>query len=114
MTGPWLASAMARPSGGPEMSIAAAATPSVYIARRWIDGKTFTSLGLRLEKRSVIDTVFGFALSGLMAGLIFGAMWALGYIDNIRISAMNGSTIGLLLGPLLVERAWMLPLVELV
>ena len=25
--------------------IAAAATPSVYIARRWIDGKTFTSLG---------------------------------------------------------------------
>ena len=60
------------------------------------------SLGLRLEKRSVIDTVFGFALSGLMAGLIFGAMWALGYIDNIRISAMNGSTIGLLLGPLLV------------
>ncbi len=82
--------------------VAAAATPSVYIARRWIDRKTFASLGLQTSKRSALDTVFGFALSGLMAASVFLAMWALGYIDDVQFAAINVSSAGLLLGPLLV------------
>ena len=82
--------------------VVAAATPSVYIARRWIDRKTFASLGLQTGKRSVLDTVFGFALSGLMAASVFFAMWALGYIEDVRFSAFNLSSAGFLLGPLLV------------
>ena len=82
--------------------IAAAATPAVYIARRWIDKKTFTSLGLRTGRRSVVDAAFGFALSGLMAGSVFCAMWALGYIDSVQVGVLSGSTIGVLLGSLLV------------
>lgn len=82
--------------------VAAAATPSVYIARRWIDRKTFASLGLQTSKRSVIDTVFGFALSGLMAASVFLAMWKLGYVDNVQFSAIDLAAVGLLLGALLV------------
>ena len=82
--------------------VAAAATPSVYIARRWIDRKTFTSLGLQTSKRSVLDIVFGFALSGLMAAVVFFAMWMLGNIDNVQFAAIDQSSVGLLLGPLLV------------
>lgn len=82
--------------------VAAAATPSVYIARRWIDRKTFSSLGLQVSKRSVLDTVFGFLLSGLMAASAFSAMWMLGYIDNVQFAAFSLSSAGLLLGSLLV------------
>ena len=82
--------------------VAAAATPSVYIARRWIDRKTFASLGLQTSKRSVIDTVFGFALSGLMAASVFLAMWNLGYIDNVQFAAIDLAAVGLLMGTLLV------------
>ena len=82
--------------------IAAAATPAVYIARRWIDGKTFVSLGLRLDVRSVADVVFGFLLSGLMAGTVFCIMLALGFIGNVQLAVLGPAALAALAGSLFV------------
>jgi membrane protease YdiL (CAAX protease family) len=69
--------------------IALTATPAVYLARRWFDKKTFVSLGLRFDRLAVADLVFGLFLSAAMAGVVFLAMWSLGYIDNVHI-ALSG------------------------
>jgi len=42
---------------------------SVFISRKYLDKKSFVSLGLILNKRTIQDILFGFFLSGLMAGL---------------------------------------------
>ena len=73
--------------------IAAAATPAVYVARRWIDKKSFASLGLQLDKRSAADAVFGFLLSGVMAGTVFCVMLALGFIGNLQIAGIDPTAI---------------------
>jgi membrane protease YdiL (CAAX protease family) len=82
--------------------IAAAATPAVYIARRWVDKKSFVSLGLSWSKRGAADLLFGFLLSGLMAGTVFGAMVFLGYIGNVEVSASGWSILSILAGPLVI------------
>jgi membrane protease YdiL (CAAX protease family) len=76
--------------------IAAAATCAVYVARRRIDRKSFSSLGLALEGRSAADLVFGFMLSGVMAGAIFGTMSAQGYVSNVQVAELNGVAVGVL------------------
>ena len=65
--------------------IAISATPAVYIARRWIDGKSFASLGLRWNVRATSDLAFGFFLSGLMAASVFAAMVMFGLIANVEV-----------------------------
>ena len=82
--------------------IAVAATPAVYIARRWIDKKSLTSLGLRPGTRSAADIVFGFFLSGIMAGAVFSAMLALGYIGNVEVVTISWPIVGALTGSLLI------------
>ena len=76
--------------------IAVSATCAVYGARRWIDRKPFSSLGLALKGRSLADVVFGFILSGVMAGAIFSTMYALGYVTNVQASVLDGSAIAVL------------------
>lgn len=61
--------------------ISLAVTISIFIARRYLDRRTFTSLGLRANKQAVLDVVFGFALTGLMIGLIFLAEWVFGWLE---------------------------------
>ena len=82
--------------------IAAAATPAVYIARRLIDKKSLISLGLQPGLRSAADVVFGFLLSGIMAGAIFSAMLGLGYIANVQVVSISWSIAGVLAGPLVI------------
>ncbi len=82
--------------------IAVAATPAVYIARRWIDKKSLTSLGLQPSMRSAADVVFGFLLSGIMAGAVFGAMLGLGYIENVQAATISWSIAGVLAGSLFI------------
>lgn len=76
--------------------IAATAVPAVYIARRWIDKKSFASLGLRADRWSVADVVFGFLLSGVMAGSVFYAMSTLGYIGDVQV-ALSGQAAAMVL-----------------
>jgi membrane protease YdiL (CAAX protease family) len=81
--------------------IAMAATPAVYIARRWIDGKSFVSLGLQWNVRAASDLVFGFFLSGLMAGSVFAAMVMLGLIANVQMTVDLWAALSLIAIPLL-------------
>lgn len=81
--------------------IALSATPAVYIARRWIDGKSFASLGLRWNVRAASDLSFGFFLSGLMAASVFAAMVVFGFIENIKVVVDLPTALNLIAIPLL-------------
>jgi membrane protease YdiL (CAAX protease family) len=61
-------------------SIALAATLVTWPVRRFIDRRTFASLGFRLDRHTLPDLLFGFALAGLMMGLIYAVESALGWL----------------------------------
>ena len=56
------------------------ATGAVYLSRRFVDKKSFQSLGLRLERSSATDFLFGFFLSGLMVSIMFLALLSFGWL----------------------------------
>jgi membrane protease YdiL (CAAX protease family) len=58
-----------------------AVTFSVYLARRYFDHRSFTSLGLQVDSRALVDILFGISLTGLMMGMIFLVLWALNWIQ---------------------------------
>ncbi len=53
---------------------------ATWIARRVLDRRTFRSLGFRFNRHTLVDLAFGFALPGLLFGLIFAFEWAMGWI----------------------------------
>jgi len=57
-----------------------AITGSVYIARRWLDKKSFESLGLKLDKQTFIDILAGIGITFLQMGFIYVVMSALGWL----------------------------------
>lgn len=82
--------------------IAVAATIAVYVTRRWIDKKSFVSLGMQWRASSVADLLFGFLLSGIMAGAVFFAMVIFGYINNIEVAAFGWLAASMVVGSLLI------------
>lgn len=82
--------------------IATSATLAVFVARRWIDRKSFASLGLTWDRHALFDLLFGFMLSGIMAGAVFSAMLALGYIGNLQLAVSGWAALQMLAAPLLV------------
>ncbi len=58
-----------------------AITISVFLARRFLDKRSFVSLGLKLNKRVLFDLLAGILITGLMMGLIYLVMWSLGWIS---------------------------------
>ena len=57
-----------------------AITLSILIARRLLDRRTFTSLGLKGNRQAIYDLFFGIVLTGLMIGLIYLLEWAAGWL----------------------------------
>jgi len=57
-----------------------AVTASVYIARRWLDKRSFESLGLRLDKHALPDIFAGIGITFLQMGLIYLVMLGLGWL----------------------------------
>jgi membrane protease YdiL (CAAX protease family) len=57
-----------------------AITGSVYIARRWLDKRSFESLGLKLDPWSGKDILAGIGITFVLMGLIFIVMLALGWL----------------------------------
>lgn len=55
-------------------------TVSVVIARRFLDQRSFTSLGLGWNKHAFGDLSFGFLVPGLMMGLIYLIEWLAGWL----------------------------------
>lgn len=67
------------------------ATLSVLMSRKWLDKKSFISLGLKWNIQSLKDLVFGFVLSAVMAGLFFTILIYFGLIEfnGINFNSMN-------------------------
>ena len=80
--------------------LATTATIAVLVARRYLDRKSFVSLGLGDLGRGWKDLLFGFFLSGTMAAIVFSAMFGFGLIENLAISVSVGEAIALLTLPL--------------
>src|SRR4030095_5506768 len=57
-----------------------AVTVSVYIARRWLDKKSFESLGLKLDQQTMIDIFTGIGITLVQMGFIFIVMLGLGWL----------------------------------
>jgi uncharacterized protein len=56
-------------------------TGSIYLARRFLDRRSFASLGFKIDRRVVPDLLAGIAITFVMMGLIFLAMRLLGWIQ---------------------------------
>ncbi len=57
-----------------------AITISIFVARRFLDKRSFISLGLKLNLQALYDLLAGIVITGLMMGLIYLIMWLLGWI----------------------------------
>ena len=55
-------------------------TVSVYIARRFLDKRSFTSLGFKLDKLVLLDILAGIVVTFVMMGSIFVMMQSLGWL----------------------------------
>ena len=55
-------------------------TSSVYVARRWLDKRSFESLGLQLDRRTLPDILAGIGITFLQMGFIYVLMLGLGWL----------------------------------
>jgi len=53
---------------------------SVYVARRLIDKRSFTSLGFKFNRQASMDLLLGVAIPGIMMGFIFLVEWVFGWL----------------------------------
>ena len=57
-----------------------AITGSVFIARRWLDKKSFESLGLMLDQRTLIDVLAGIGIAFVQMSFIYLSMLGLNWL----------------------------------
>src|SRR6266508_7042483 len=55
-------------------------TGSVYVARRWLDKRSFESLGLKIDNRTLLDILAGIGITFVQMGFIYVAMLGLGWL----------------------------------
>ena len=55
-------------------------TGSVYIARRWLDKRSFESLGLKLDRHTLPDILTGIGITFIQMGFIYVVMLSLGWL----------------------------------
>ena len=55
-------------------------TASVYFARRWLDKRSFESLGLKLDRHTLLDILAGIGITFIQMGFIYVLMLALGWL----------------------------------
>jgi uncharacterized protein len=55
-------------------------TSSVYVARRWLDKRSFESLGLKLDGRTLVDILAGIGITFVQMGFIYVLMLGLGWL----------------------------------
>ena len=58
-----------------------AITISVFIARRFLDKRSIASLGLRWDNQAILDLLVGFLITFIQFMLIYGIMFALGWVQ---------------------------------
>ena len=55
-------------------------TSALYITRRFVDKRSFASLGLELHKRAVIDVLMGIAIAFVLMLAVYGIEYSLGWL----------------------------------
>jgi membrane protease YdiL (CAAX protease family) len=60
-------------------------TASVFLSRRFIDRRTFVSLGLKIDRNAIEDVLAGFLIPALMMALIFLLERTFGWTEYIGI-----------------------------
>lgn len=68
-------------------------TAATFIARRFLDRKSFSSLGFDIDSQTVKDLMIGFLIPGLLMGGIFLFELAVGWLE-INSFAWNDQSIG--------------------
>jgi membrane protease YdiL (CAAX protease family) len=81
-----------------------AITTSVFMGRRFLDRRSFVSLGLKLDTWTILDLFAGFAIGGMMIGLIFYLEKTLGWLtidgyalQNFPLEEIRGAAIAALI-----------------
>jgi len=62
-----------------QASTALGVTLSIFAARRWLDRRSFVSLGIQVDRGALNDFLFGFALLGGLAALEALVGWSVGW-----------------------------------
>ena len=72
-----------------------AITLATWIARRYLDRRSFRSLGFEWDRHSFRDLAFGFAVPALLMGSIFLLEWSVGWlrIDSVMWKEASFTTI---------------------
>lgn len=80
-----------------------AVTLSVFLARRFLDKRSFSSLGLKFDKWTVLDIFTGIAITFFMMGFIYLIEWSLGWLtfdgfawETDDLVTVLGGTLGML------------------
>lgn len=55
-------------------------TGATYIARRWLDRRSFESLGLKLDGRALLDVLAGIGITFVQMGFIYVVMLGFGWL----------------------------------
>ena len=79
-----------------------AVTASVFLARRFLDKRSISSLGLKLDKWTVIDIFSGIVITFFMMGFIYLIQWSLGWLtfdgfawETDPVLTVLGGTLGM-------------------
>ena len=57
-----------------------AVTGSVFIARRWLDKRSFQSLGVKIDRQTLVDIFGGIGIMFLVMGFVFAVMFGIGWL----------------------------------
>ncbi len=57
-----------------------AITGSIYVARRWLDKRSFESLGFKLNQQTLMDILAGIGITFVQMGFIYLVMLGLGWL----------------------------------
>ena len=58
-----------------------AVSGSVYIVRHWLDKRSFASLGVKINRQTLVDIFTGIGIMLLIMGFIFVAMFGFGWLN---------------------------------
>jgi membrane protease YdiL (CAAX protease family) len=73
---------------------------SIYLARRFLDRRSFVSLGLHVNKQALADVFIGIVITFFMMGLIYVAEVAAGWLTFENFAWQTESTTNVILGVL--------------
>ncbi|MDO9300337.1 MAG: type II CAAX endopeptidase family protein, partial [Anaerolineales bacterium] len=73
---------------------------SIYIARRFLDKRSFVSLGLQINKRAAVDIFIGIAITFVMMSSIYFAEVAAGWLTFESFAWQNESVVNVMTGVL--------------